>query len=190
MKNKYTFPGKQKITFTFVDGNYLWIAFYGISSICDLQKNSIFNPNLCYWDVDVTGNEIKSIIDDVSYLYLALDHLTYLGAKVNKITPSSISYFVKQESIEEEAIDLVRDDTYIYFLIPGILSGTNTKICKYNKSTRAFVETIDLNTVFNAKKIDIDNSEILWVVSDLDSIPKITKIWYDITWQFQTYILS
>jgi len=190
MKEKYTFVGEQKVTASFVSGNYIWIAFYGISNKCSLYKSSIFNPNLIYWDIEITGNEINYMIEDTTYLYLALDDSTYIGAKVEKNNPSTITYFTKDVGITEKAIDLTRDTTYIYFLIPGIAFGTNTKIVKYNASTRAYVETIDLATVSNAKKIDTDVNGNLWLVSDLDLTPTITKVWYDGSWQFLSYLLS
>lgn len=190
MKSKYTFVGEQKITATFVSGNYIWIAFYGVANKCTLYKSSIFNPNLIYWDVKITGDKINYIIEDTTYLYLALDDSIYIGAKVTKNNPSIITYFTKHVSLTEKAIDLTKDSTYIYFLIPGIDSGTNTKIAKYNASTRAYVETIDLATLNNTTKIDIDIDGVLWTISDLDSTPSITKIWYDISWHYTNYILS
>jgi hypothetical protein len=190
MKSKFTFIGENRITAQLISENYLWLSFHGSSGICTLYKSSVFNPNIRYWDVDITADDIKSIIEDTTYLYLALDYSTYIGAKVNKTTPSSISYFIKQSGIIEEAIDLVDDTTYVYFLTPGIELGENVKICKYNKSTRAFVETIDLATVTNAKKIDIDNTGVLWVVSDLDGTPKLTKVWYSAGWNYTVYTLA
>lgn len=189
MKDSYTFSGKQKITASFVTGNYIWIAFYGVSNVCTLYESSVFNPNVIYWDLDVTADEIKAIVEDATYLYLALDDATYIGAKVTKASPA-VAYFTKNVGITEEAIDVIEDTTYVYFLTPGIESGVNAKIAKYNKSSRAFVETIDLSTVTNAAKIDIDNSGVLWVQSDLDGTPKITKVWYSGTWQFSTTTLS
>ena len=189
MKSNYTFSGEQKITASFVTGNYIWIAFYGVSNICALFQSSVFNPNLVSWDLDVTADEIKSIIEDATYLYLSVDDATNIGAKVHKTTPA-VTYFVKNVGITEESIDLTRDTTYIYFLTPGNISGVNSKIAKYNLSTRAFVEIIDLTTVTNAAKIDIDNAGTLWVQSDLDGTPKITKVWFSGTWQFSTTTLS
>jgi hypothetical protein len=191
MKTKYTFPGKQAITSQLVSGEFLWIAFFGEDSICSLYKSSVHNPNYRYWEVEITAEEIKYMIEDNSYLYLALDHSVYIGAKVKKTSPTTINYFTKEDGITEEAVDLVDDGTYIYFLILGTgATGENTKICKYNKSTRAFVETIDLSDVNNAKKIDIDNQGNIWVVSNLDSVPIITKIWMDTGWEHTNQELS
>src|SRR5574343_1853239 len=167
MKDKYTFSGKQKITASFVTGDYIWIAFYGVDNECTLYQSSVFNPNQIFWDLDITADEIKSIVEDATYLYLALDDTTNIGGKVTKASPA-VTYFVKNVGIIEEAVDVIEDSTFVYFLTPGIDSGVNSKIAKYNKSSRAFVEIIDLSTVTNAKNIDIDNSGVLWVQSDLD----------------------
>jgi hypothetical protein len=190
MKSKYLFSGEQKITAQLVSGDYIWLAFEGVSSLCALYKSSVFNPNTRYWDVDVIGDEITFLHEDATYLYASLDHTTYIGAKITKSFPSTIAYFTKDAGILEEAVDLVDDTTYIYFLTPGIISGENAKIAKYNKSTRAFVETIDLTTVFNAKKIDIDYHGVLWVQSELDSTPILTKAEYDGSWNITDYTLS
>ena len=188
MKSKYIFSSENKTTAILVDAYYVWIAFLGSLNICSLHKANVFNPNQSYWEVDITAVEINKIILDTSSVYLALDDSTNTGAKVSRSSPSTITYFVKQAGITEEAVDCVKDTTFVYFLIPGVLSGTNAKIIKYNKSTRAFVETIDLTTVNNATKIDIDYYGQLWVTSETDPI-KLTKIVYSGTWSFTTYTL-
>lgn len=194
MKNKFIFTGEERITSTLVDGDYIWIAFLGLSNACALYKSSKFSPEIKYWDVDIIGDEVTGIIDDTSSLYVSLDDATSIGAQINKTIPSSITYYIKDLGITEKAIDLIDDVDYIYFLIPGIESGTNAKIAKYNKSSRAFVETIDLtkpgDTVENASKIDVDGSGNLWVVSELNSTPILTKVWYDSGWDFSSTILS
>lgn len=190
MKTKFTFSGEQRITAQLVSGNYLWLAFYGVSSACALYKSSVFSPNIRYWNVSVTANEIKSMTEDTTYLYTALDHSIYIGAKITKATPTTIAYFTKNVGITEEAIDLINSGSFTYFLTPGIASGINAKISKHNTSTRAFVENIDLSTVTDARKIDVDVNGVLWIQSNLDGTPLLTKVWYSGTWQYQNYILS
>ena len=194
MKNKYSFTGEQKITATLVDGDYIWISFYGVSNNCALYKSSKFNPNIKYWDVDITADEVTSIIDGTGYIYVSLDDSLYMGAVVNKTTPSIIFYYSIPLGVTEKAIDLIDDDNYIYFLTPGINSGTNAKIVKYDKSTGEFIETIDLaktgDVVENASKIDIDIDGNLWVVSELNSTPILTKVYYDSGWNFSSTVLS
>jgi len=194
MKNKYSFTGEQKITATLVDEDYLWICFYGVSNRCALYKSSKFNPNIKYWDVDISADEVTAIIDDTSYLYLSLDDSVSMGAMVNKVTPSTIAYYSIPAGVTEKAIDLIDDETYIYFLTPGIESGANSQIIKYDKSTLNFVEIIDLaksgEIIENASKIDIDGLGNLWVVSELNSTPILTKVWYDSGWNFSSSVLA
>jgi hypothetical protein len=187
MKNQFLFPGEQKITAQLVSGEFLWIAFNGVSNLCSLQKNDVHNPNVRYWDVDVTGDEITSMIEDTTYLYGALDDVINIGTKIDKTNPTTISYFIKHISLIEKAVDLINDGTYIYFLLPGIDSGTNAKIAKYNLTTKAYVETIDLPTVFNAKKIDYNGN--LWIVTNNEP-PEIVRVWYSGSWNYTKYTLS
>jgi len=194
MKNKYSFTGEQKITATLVDGDYIWICFFGVSNSCALYKSSKFNPNIKYWDVDIAADEVTAIIDGLGYIYVSLDDSLYMGAVVNKTTPSAISYYSIPLGVIEKAIDLIADDNYIYFLTPGINSGTNSLIVKYNKLTLDFIETIDLSKsgeiIENASKIDIDGLGNLWVVSELNSTPILTKVWYDSGWNFSSSVLA
>jgi hypothetical protein len=188
MKNKYIFY-ENRITALLNSGNYNWVAFLGNEGISTLYKTSIFDPDILYFDVDLPVDEVTSIIEDTTYLYLSVDDVTYLGAKVTKDNPSEISYFIIAGGINEKSIDLINDSTYIYFLTPGIETGENSKIVKYNKISRVYVETIDLVTVFNAKKIDIDGSGNIFVVTDNDPI-ELVKVWFDSFWQYQIFTLS
>lgn len=189
MKSKYLFSGEQKITANTVINNYLWLFFLGVSNSCKSYQASVFNPNQYFWELDITADEVTSAINDGTYLYASLDDTTNIGAKIT-LSTRAVTYFIKNVAITEKAIDLVKYGSYIYFLTPGLESGINAKIVVYNASTRAFSEIVDLTTVFNAKKIDVDASGNLWVQSDLDGTPKITKVWYSGTWQFSTQILS
>lgn len=188
MKNKFIF-NENSVSYTLIDDNYIWIAFDGIDNISTIYKSSVFNPNTIFWNVDVVADEITSLWQDTLYVYGSLDDDTNIGVKFLKTSPNTFSYYVKQSGINEEAIDVIVDATYIYFLTPGTISGENAKICKYNKTSLAFVETIDLTTVFNANKIDIDRSGNLWVLSDTNPVI-LTKVYYSGSWLFTSYTLS
>jgi len=189
MNNKYLFSGNEKITSSLVYGDYIWIAFNGISNICLLYQSSIFNPNSRYRDINIVANEITNMVDDATRVFMSLDDVASMGARVYK-TSEYIGYYEKNNTIVEKAIDLIVDSVYIYFLTPGIQSGINSKIVKYDLYYSTLVEIIDLTTVLNASKIDIDSAGKLWVQSDLDGTPKITKVWYDTSWHFTTHVLS
>ena len=188
MKNKFEF-NENTISATLIDELYLWIAFEGVDSVSTIYKSSIFNPNTVYWNVDIVGDEITSLWQDTLYVYGSLDDDTNIGVRFLKTSPNSFSYYTIHSGINEKAIDLITDATYVYFLTPGIISGENAKIVKYNKTSLAYVETIDLTTVFNAKKIDIDRSGNLYVLSDTNPVI-LTKVSYSGGWSFTSYTLS
>ena len=187
MIRKYSFSSNNQVKDLIIDDYYLWIDFKGEDGTSILSKNSAFNPNLVYYDYDVDADDINKLFQDDTYIFLALDDDSYLGAEIIKDTYWTLSYFSKPIGIIEEAVDIIVDSTYIYFLIPGVISGENAKIVKFNISTLAYVSTIDLTTVYNAKKTDLDNSLQFWVVSESNP-PKLTKVLSNGT--FTTYTLS
>ena len=188
MKNKFTF-NENTISATLVDELYLWIAFEGVDTVSTIYKSSLFNPNTIFWNIDITAEKINTLWQDTLYVYGSLDDATNTGVKFLKTSPNGFSYYVRQSGINEEAVDVIVDATYVYFLIPGIASGENSKIVKYNKTSLAYVETIDLLTVFNSKKIDIDQNGVLWILSDKNPVI-MTKVWFSVTWQYTSYTLS
>ncbi len=187
MKTKFEF-NENTISATLVDELYLWIAFEGVDSVSTIYKSSVFNPNTVYWNIDVVGDEITSLWQDTLYVYGSLDDSDSLGVRFLKTSPNSFSYYAKPVGITEEAIDVIVGTTYIYFLIPGNESGVNSKIVKYNKTSLAYIETIDLPTVFNSKKLDIDQLNNLWILSDTNPII-LTKVFFSGTWQYTSYTL-
>lgn len=197
MKTKYTFVGNSKVTATFADqtNKMLWVAFLGSNNECVLKKCSAFNPNFIYFTLTMTANEIFNLDDDSAYLFGAIDSGDYLGFRISKNTPLSGQQYIDiPVGINESAIDLVKVDDYIYFLIPGNLSGENAKIVVINNPALSYNETIDLSKsgdiVLNARKIDIDYYGNLWVISETDPV-KLTKV-VPISggWDFETFTLS
>jgi hypothetical protein len=172
MKNKYLYD-QNTISATLINGYYIWIALEGISGISKLLKNSAFNPDQIYFEIDINADKITHMWQDSTYLYLSLDDTDYIGSRLNKTNPTTtISYFAKPGGITEKAIDLIVDSSYVYFLTPG--SGIDAKIIKMNKSTLEFVSTITLTGIQNAKAIDIDNTGTLWVVTDTSPVKLIS----------------
>jgi len=191
MKTNFTFPDKNKITALFQEGIYLWIAFLGIGELCELCKTDYRNPDSIYFSLNVTVSEITNIIDDSTYIYFSGDSEVYCAGRISKTNPLTVyNYVAIPVGITEKTVDLIYDSTYLYLLTPGVASGTNAKIIKLNKSTMAYVETIDLNDVFNAANIDIDVDGNLWIVSNLTVLPVITKVYYSGTWQYTNYELN
>lgn len=188
MKTKYIFD-ENKITAQFVSGNYILLAFAGTDGICKLYISSVYNPEIVYWYLDVGADEILSINGDTSYYYLGLNGES-TGAQILKSNPVVIDYYIRTSGITEKSIDFITDITYIYFLNPGDTSGINAKIVKYNKTTRIYVETIDLPTINYAKKIDIDEDGVFWIVAGLDEI-ELVKVWQSSgeVWNYQKYTI-
>lgn len=194
MKTNYPFLGNQKITATLVYNDIIWIAFYGISGICKLYGCSVYDLDTIYWDLDIIADEITAInVDAYGYLYLAIDNATNIGIDIDSSSPNIGWALAKDAGVLEKAVDVVYDSVlnYNFFLSPGLLSGENAKISVYDDSNDNYVETIDLTTIFNASKISADDSGNLWVQSDLNSVPILTKV-YPVSgvWDFINYTLS
>lgn len=146
---------------------YLWVGFnQDASGNCALQKVSFNNPLQVYYDIDIAVTEIKAGACSGSYLYLALSDSSLIGRRYNRSTPLSTTVdFDLPVGISEAPIDVVVD-TYVNFLIPGIVSGTNAKIIQYTTSG-TFVQTIDLTTVNNASSF-CKSGDDFWVVTNED----------------------
>jgi hypothetical protein len=178
------------ISATLINGYYLWLAYEGSSNVCHLLKNSAFDPSVNYFTLNVTANKINQMWQDSTYLFLALNDSAKLGCRINKQNPiNSQTYFTKPIGIVEEAIDLIMDTSFVYFLIPGTASGTNAKVLRFNKSA-TYIQTINLTGITNAQKIDIDSSGNLWVIVNTVP-PKAVKIQYiSGVYSFSTYIIT
>jgi hypothetical protein len=192
MKTNFTFPGKGRITALFQEGIYLWVAFFGADELCEFCKCDYRNPDSIYFSLNVTVSEITNLLDDSTYIYFSCDSEVYCAGRISKINPlTTYKYVAVPAGIIEKTIDLVYDSTYIYLLTPGVASGTNAKIIKLNKTTLAYIETINLSDVNNAAHIDIDVDGNLWILSNLvTTTPVITKVYYSGTWQYTNYTLS
>jgi hypothetical protein len=161
---------ENKISATLIDGYYLWIAHERAHGICHLLKQSAFDPSINYFTLNFSANRINQMWQDTSYLYLALDDDTNIACKLNKTSPlTTQTYFVKPLGTNGEAIDLITDNSNAYFLIAGVLSGTDAQIIKMSLSG-TLVTTIDLPGIYNANKIDIDSTGTLWVVTNTSPV--------------------
>ena len=145
---------------------YLWIAFkQNDSGNCTLQKLSLSNPSQKYFDIDIAITEIKNSYIYSSYIYLAFSDTSLIGRRYSLLNPLTINTdYSIPSGITEIPVDVVADSTYVYFLIPGNVSGQNTKICLFTLDG-TFEETIDLATVTNAKSFIIDDNGDLWILT-------------------------
>lgn len=193
MANKrYEFT-ENEITAQAIDqtSNHLWMAFaQDGSGNCALKKVSVFDPTQTYYDIDIAVDEISKIIINGSYIYLAYNDTSLIGAIYNKNTPLSFSTnFSIPSGINENPVDILYYNSYIWYLIPGDISGQNTKIVKLTIGG-TFVETIDLPTITNAKSFVVDSvTGDFWVVT-YTSPAKLIRVYFDVTWQYTTTLLG
>lgn len=146
--------------------NYLWVGFQqDASGNCALQKVSSNDPEQVYYDINVAIDEFTKGIINSLYLYVAVDDSSLLGKRYTRSNPlGTVTDFSIPVGIIEAPIDILVS-TYVYFLIPGNLSGTNTKIVKFS-TAGVYQETIDLTTVTNATSFCISDVDEIWVVTN------------------------
>ncbi len=161
------------------NGEFLWISFsQDASGNCALQKVSGHNPLQKYFDIDVAVDEIKRMYISGSYIYLAYDDDTYIGARYSLANPLTTSTdFSLPAGITEAPIDVLVSGSNVFYLIPGNTSGTNAKIVVLTTSG-TFSETIDLSTVTNAVAFSIDDSDNIWVITN-ESPAKLVRVYDD-----------
>ncbi len=146
----------------------LWVAYKkNASDNCILRRVSAFDPNQIYYTVEIEVDEIPRLIVSGSVIYCMYDSSTLIGAKYSTINPLSTSTdFDLPVSVVETPVDFTFDGTYLFYLIPGAVSGQNASVVKLS-SSGSYVETIDLlksgNIVLNASSITVDASGDLWI---------------------------
>lgn len=194
MANKrYTFSENQ-ITAQVIDqtNNQLWLAFaQDVSGNCALQKVDVFDPNQIYYDIDVAVEEITKMVIEGSYLYLAYNDSSIIGARYSVTNPLTTSVdFSIPSGITEAPIDVKYYNNYIWYLIPGSFSGTNAKIVKLTTSG-TFIETIDLPTITNAKSFVVDSATgDFWLVT-YTSPANLVRVYYNVSvWEYTTITLG
>lgn len=180
---------KSKIN-TFISDSYLqnfiWIGFEKEDNYCTLQKVSANNPLQVYFDIDVEIDAWKKFFIYSNYLYTAVDSEDYIGKKYSLLTPlTSVTNFNKPVDANESPIDVQVTANYVYFLLPGNISGENAKIYKFNL-TGTYIETIDLTTInFISSFVVIDDSNI-WAITDT-APTELIRIYNDGSWNYSSF---
>ena len=176
---------ENEISFVLIDelyGQFLWIGFKSDGSNCSLQKVSAHNPLQSYFDIDLPVTEIINGKILSSYIYLALNDDTLIGRRYAIGNPlNTPTDFDIPSGIIEAPVDLVVKGSYVYFLLPGSISGQNAKICIFS-TYGTFSETIDLTGITNASALTIDDADDLWVVNYENPV-KLCRIYDDDGWQ-------
>lgn len=122
-------------------------------------------PDQVYFSIDLSVTEIKKVISSGNYVYCCFDDTSLICTRFSKTNPiTSTVDFSIPAGITEAPVDMLVSGSYIYFLIPGSISGTNAKIVKFTTSG-TYQETIDLATVTNAKAFTIDDNDEFWCIT-------------------------
>jgi hypothetical protein len=185
-----TYPTITKILTDDASGSYLWIAYdKDTDDICHLQKVSAFDLDQIYYDVEIEAKEIVDLKIYSSYIYVLYNNSTYLASRYSTTNPYTTTTvnFARPVGLAEEPVECTVMGSYIYFLLPGIISGENAKILRYG-ITGTYNTTIDLSGVTNANSMTNDGTYI-WVISNEDP-GKLVRVWYDTTWLFETTNLA
>lgn len=167
-------------------GFYLWIGFKKDGDTCTLKKVSASNPLQVYFDIDVEIDAWKKFAIYSTYLYSAIDDATYIGKKYALLNPLTITTnFNKPIGASEAPIDIQVTSNFVFFLLPGNLSGENAKIYKFELDG-TYVETIDLSTIQNASSFVIIDDTNLWAVTNTAPV-ELIRIWNDGTWHYSSF---
>lgn len=176
----YNFAETQIINLVVDSTGYLWIL-----QANNLKKVSASNPLQIYFDIDTDETLVKGFLYS-SYLYVAMDDSTLIGKRWSITNPlTTYTEFTKPSGITEAPIDIAVGSLGVFFLIPGNVSGTNTKIVKMS-TTGIYDLTIDLSTIINAVSLTIDSNNDLWVITN-SSPSKYIRVYFDSTWKYSEF---
>lgn len=170
----------------FYYGQYLWIGFTKNDDSCILKKVSANNPLQIFYNIEEEIDAFKKFAIYSTYIYTAIDDATYIGKRYALITPLiNTSFFIKPVGCNESPIDIQVTSSFVFFLLPGNISGENAKIYKFTLSG-TYVETIDLTTVQNVSSfVVIDNTNI-WAVTNT-SPTELIRIYNNGTWNYDIF---
>lgn len=164
---RHTYTSEGKITATWQDGDYLFLAIKNTSS-CTIKKVSIFDPTLIYFSFTVSVDEITRLKVSGNYLYASFDDSTYIAGRYSKTNPAgSYTLISKPVAVTEKGIDLCIGSTDWYVLIPGEDSGNNAQVVVITGTTVS--ETVDLDSsgdvITNARSCTVDGSDNVFIVT-------------------------
>ncbi len=166
---RFEYSSDKQITAQIADNinDFLWISFAQNSDgNCIIEKEAKFTPTQTYFTLERAVTEIKALHLDSSKLYVAYTDSTLLGEIISKTNPLTSTTEILREAIVESPVDVKINGTDLWFLLPGIVSGTNAQLLKYNTSG-VLQQTVDLiksgSVVNNAKSMTIDDNNDIWI---------------------------
>lgn len=141
--------------------NHLWVAFGSI-----LKKVSANKPTQVFYTIDTETIGITKVYVSDTYVYLAVNDTSLIGQRYAVLNPiTNYTNYSLPVGITEAPVDVLVYGSYVYFLIPGDISGTNAKIVKIGL-TGTYHSTIDLTTVSNAIQFCLDSNNEIRVLTN------------------------
>jgi hypothetical protein len=174
-----------EITDIAAETKYLWVAFKSDGDYCYLKKVSGNNPLQVYFSLSLDVAKITRLQTNASSVFLAIDDTVLIGQIYGLNNPLTIITDINRPiGITEPPIDMIVTTSFIYFLLPGELSGTNAKILKYSL-VGVYIETIELTTVNNAHSFVSDGTDF-WVITN--SAPTdLIRVYNDGIWNYTVF---
>lgn len=169
---RFEFP-YPKVTAQIVDetNGFNWICFaQNNDGVCRIQKVSANNLFQIYFDIEKEIDSIPCSTINTTSLFLGYEDDELFGELFSLTNPLTSSTEIEiPDGILEAPVNVKVSGSSLYFLTPGVLSGTVANIIRYNTSG-VFQEVIELSKsgaeVTNASAFTIDASGDLWVVTN------------------------
>ena len=171
---RFEYPDDKRIKIlrTETASRFLWEAFNLNDDICIIQKVGGFEPKQIYYRLEREVLSIPAMKLDADNLYVAYEDESLIGEIISLTNPlTSTTEISIPSGIAESPVDVIVDDSDLYFLLPGNITGENAKIIKFNTSG-VFQFIIDLSKtgedITNAKSFTIDSNGDIQVVTYTD----------------------
>lgn len=169
INRRFNFSNDKQITAQKADSidNFLWIAFAQNSSgNCIIEKEAKFYPTQTYFSLERAVTNVNAMDLDSSKLYVAYNDSVLLGEIISKTNALTSTTEINRNSIVESPIDVLINGTNLWFLLPGIASGTNAQLLRYD-TLGVLQQTVDLNKsgsiVNNAETMTVDSNGDIWI---------------------------
>lgn len=169
INTRYEYSDDEQITIQKSDNinDFLWIAFAQNSlGNCIIKKSGKFQPTQTYYSLNREVTEINALDLDATNLYVSYTDSTLLGEIISKTNPLTTTTTISKGAIIESPVDVLINGTDLWYLLPGVASGTNAQLVKYDTSG-VLQQTVDLSKsssiVYNAQSMTVDANGDLWI---------------------------
>lgn len=154
-----------------VDDTFLWLAYaQDDDGICFLNKVSGFSPEQTFFTLEREVEKIVKIDSDADFIYIAYQDDTLQGEIISVNNPLTNTTEIDTISGQDEyPIDVKVNGSDLWFLLPGIISGSNAQLLRYDIDGN-YIETIDLGEsgkiVTDAVSMTIDSQDDIYIVTN------------------------